>query len=74
LANNIITLTHLIIYYIYIYVYILINIYKCVDLYELKIAIICLSILKISRPLITHAYRTKTVLIALVATKPNNDY
>jgi len=49
--------------------------YKCVRLYELKIVVIyTLSISKTSRPLITSVYRTKTVLIALIATKPDNDY
>ena len=52
-----------------------INPYKCVRLYEFKIVVIyTLSISKTSRPLIISAYRTKIVLIALIATKLDNDY
>jgi len=39
-----------------------------------KLSLYALNIFKRSRPMITFAYRTKTILIVLIATKPNNDH
>ena len=52
-------------------IYILTNV---LNFMSSKVSLYTLSIFKISRPFITSAYRTKTVLIALIATKPDNDY
>jgi len=44
------------------------------DFMSSKLSLYALTIFKRSRTLITFAYRTKTILIELIASKPNNDH